>query len=71
MSQSVPNIVPIPGNKTTNYTVEGLNEDTVYTFMVHASTRIGPGPSAAVTTKTDEDCELLVFQPHTNWIMYE
>ena len=66
MSQSVPNIVPIPGNKTTNYTVEGLNEDTAYRFMVHASTRIGSGPSAEVTAKTDEDCELPVFQPYTN-----
>ena len=64
MNQSVSNIVPIPGNRTTNYTVEGLNEDTVYRFMVHASTRIGPGPSAEVTAKTDEDCELPAFQPY-------
>ena len=62
VNQSVPQVVLIPGNRTTNYTVESLNEDTVYTFMVHASTRIGAGPSAAVTAKTDEDCELSVFQ---------
>ena len=64
MSQSIPQVVTIPGNRTTNYTVESLNEDSVYTFMVHASTRIGAGPSAAVTAKTDEDCELPVLQPY-------
>ena len=64
VNQSVPQVVLIPGNRTTNYTVKSLNEDTVYNFMVHASTRIGAGPSAEVTAKTDEDCELLVLQQY-------
>ena len=51
-------IIPIPGNKTTNYTVQGLNEDTVYTFTVYASTRIGAGPSSETTAQTDEYCRL-------------
>ena len=62
-------IIPILGNKTTNYTVQGLNEHTVYTFTVYASTRIGAGPSSEATAQTDEYCKLsfkvyllLVFQ---------
>jgi len=51
-------VIPIPGNQTTNYTVDGLNEDTVYTFTVYASTRIGAGPSAELTARTDEYCML-------------
>ena len=51
-------IIPIPGNKTTNYTVQGLNEDTVYTFTVYASTRIGAGPSSETTAQTHEYCRL-------------
>ena len=51
-------IIPIPGNQTVNYTVHGLNEDTVYTFTVYASTRIGAGPSAELTARTDEYCML-------------
>lgn len=50
-------IIRIPENK--NYTVEGLNEDTAYTFTAYASTQIGAGPSAALTTRTDENCRLL------------
>ena len=57
-SQSDMQIIPIPGNKTTNYTVQGLNEDKVYTFTVYASTRIGAGPSAELTAQTDEYCRL-------------
>ena len=52
--------IRIDGNKTTNYTVQGLNEDTVYRFAVYASTRIGAGPSDEVTARTDEYCKLSV-----------
>ncbi len=43
-------------NDTTcrNYTAENLNEDTLYTFYLHASTRIGPGPAVSSTVRTDE-----------------
>ena len=58
MSGTATQIIPIPGNQTTNYTVDGLNEDTVYTLTVYASTRIGAGPSAELTARTDEYCTL-------------
>ena len=66
-SQSEIQVIRIPGNKTTNYTVQGLNEDTVYTFTTYASTRIGAGPSAELNARTDEYCRLLstVVQPHS------
>ena len=57
-SQSEMQIIRIPGNKTTNYTLQGLNEDTTYTFTIYASTRIGDGPSAELTARTDEYCRL-------------
>ena len=58
-SQSEIQIIRIPGNKTTNYTVQGLNEDTAYTFTAYASTRIGAGPSTELDARTDEYCRLL------------
>jgi len=51
--------IRLAGNETTNYTVQGLNEDTIYRFAVYASTRIGAGPSDEVTARTDEYCKLL------------
>ena len=57
-SGTVVQSIPIPGNRTTSYTVHGLNEDTVYNFTVHASTRIGAGPSAELTARTHEYCML-------------
>jgi len=50
--------IRLAGNETTNYTVQGLNEDTIYRFAVYASTRIGAGPSDEVTARTDEYCKL-------------
>ena len=74
-SQSGMQIIPIPGNKTTNYTVQGLNEHTVYTFIVYASTRIGAGPSSEATAQTDEYCRLsfkvvLTVSVSTNYVMF-
>ena len=66
-SQNEIQIIRIPGNKTTNYTVQGLNEDTAYTFTAYASTRIGAGPSTELDARTDEYCRLLstVIKPHS------
>jgi len=50
--------IRLAGNETTNYTVQGVNEDTIYRFAVYASTRIGAGPSDEVTARTDEYCKL-------------
>ena len=74
-SQSGMQIIPIPGNKTTNYSVQGLNEHTVYTFIVYASTRIGAGPSSEATAQTDEYCRLsfkvvLTVSVSTNYVMF-
>ena len=46
------------GNDTNNFTAGNLNEYTFYTFHIHASTRIGPGPSVQSTARTDESCKL-------------
>ena len=35
-----------------SYVVAGLNEYTVYTFEIFASTRVGQGPSTEVTART-------------------
>ena len=35
-----------------SYVVPGLNEYTVYTFEIFASTRVGQGPSTEVTART-------------------
>ena len=38
-----------------NYRAENLNEFTVYTFNVTASTRVGDGPTTMTVARTDED----------------
>ena len=40
MSQSVPQVVLIPGNRTTNYTVESLNEDTVVSKFIVSQAKL-------------------------------
>ena len=57
-TQRVTHVVLIPGNKTTNYIIDNLNEDTNYTFTVYASTRIGAGPYAEWNGRSDEYCRL-------------
>ena len=43
-----------------HYTVGGLNEYTVYLFVIYASTRIGDGPSVHAVRRTNESCKLSV-----------
>ncbi len=45
------------GGNVYSYLAADLNEYTVYTFSISASTRVGSGPSAHVTTRTDESCK--------------
>ena len=45
----------------TNVTVTGLDEYTVYKFVLHASTRIGNGPSTIILGQTDESCKQRIY----------
>ncbi len=45
------------GANVYSYLAADLNEYTVYTFSISASTRVGSGPSAHVTARTDESCK--------------
>ena len=44
-------------NTTKNVTVAGLDEYTVYGFVLYASTRIGDGPSTTILGRTNESCK--------------
>ena len=44
-------------NTTKNVTVAGLDEYTVYEFVLYASTRIGDGPSTTILGRTNESCK--------------
>ena len=41
-----------------NFLISRLDEFTVYEIFIHASTRIGPGPSASLTVTTNPSCEI-------------
>ena len=50
----VPVSVLVDAEDGNNYLVTGLNEHTVYSFEIFASTRVGPGPSARATIRTPD-----------------
>ena len=43
------------------HVVTSLNEYTVYSFTMYASTRIGDGPLANAVSRTNESCELIIL----------
>ena len=50
-------VTVVLGSEVFIYVALELNEDTFYRFQIHASTRIGPGPTNQSTVKTDESCK--------------
>ena len=44
-----------------SYVVYDLNEYTVYSFSIYASTRVGDGPRATTTAKTYESCMYILL----------
>jgi len=50
-------LVMIDARDADNYLISTLDEFTVYEIFIHASTRIGPGPSASLTVTTNPSCE--------------
>ena len=51
-------LVMIYDNDTFADTITGLNEDTLYTFVIYANTSAGAGPNATDSDVTFEDREL-------------
>ena len=50
-------VTVVLGSEVFIYVALELNEDTFYRFQIHASTRIGPGPTNQSTVKTEESCK--------------
>ena len=43
---------------TNSYLISGLDEFTMYTVFIRASTRVGFGPSASLTVTTNPSCKM-------------
>ena len=43
---------------TNSYLISGLDEFTMYTVFIRASTRVGVGPSASLTVTTNPSCKM-------------
>ena len=50
--------VTVNARDTNSYLISGLDEFTMYDVFIHASTRVGSGPSASLTVTTNPSCKI-------------
>ena len=50
--------VTVNARDTNSYLISGLNEFAMYSVFIHASTRVGFGPSVSLTVTTNPSCKI-------------